>query len=373
MTAADGGVTSYTRDLDGNVLTTTDPMLNVTTQRLELAERVDAADACPRRPQATQSPVLAWTYDANGNELTYTDAPGPSHVGNLGQAQPHGDRNAACAGPRPIRAGDDLRLRQPLAQDFGDDGAGHDHLGLRQHRRQPIDQQTLPPPSGSGSGPTTSYFYDADGRQNQVENALGQYTTTAFTADGQTASVTDNLNHTVSYVYGHGGELLSALPMPIQHTTSDEYDSRYRLVQTTDANGGVTQITLDGVGNTTALVDSVNNQTTWTFSPVNLPLTETNALGTTTTTYNLDREPTSIEDADGRERDFVYNNDQQLTAENWMSGSTIVATMNYGYDLAGELTSRQRSQLGLRLRLQWRRASRRPSTTPARPTCRTSC
>jgi RHS repeat-associated protein len=38
-------------------------------------------------------------------------------------------------------------------------------------------------------------------------------------------------------------------------------------------------------------------------------------------------------------RDFVYNNDQQLTAENWMSGSTIVATMAYGYDLAGQLTS----------------------------------
>jgi RHS repeat-associated protein len=68
-------------------------------------------------------------------------------------------------------------------------------------------------------------------------------------------------------------------------------------------------------------------------------LTETNALGTTTNTFNLDQELTSTQDADGRVRDFVYNNDQQLTAENWMSGSTVVATMAYGYDLAGELTA----------------------------------
>jgi RHS repeat-associated protein len=171
-----------------------------------------------------------------------------------------------------------------------------------------------------------------------VENSLGQFTTTAFTTDGQTASVEDNPGNTVSYVYGHGGELLSTTDAN-SHTTSDEYDSRYRLVQTTDANGGVTKLTLDGVGNTIALVDPANNETDWTFSPVNLPLTETNALGTTTNTFNLDREPTSTQDADGRVRDFVYNNDQQLTAENWMSGSTVVATMAYGYDLAGELTS----------------------------------
>ena len=63
--------------------------------------------------------------------------------------------------------------------------------------------------------------------------------TTAFTADGQTASVTDNLNNTTAYAYGHLGELLSTTDA-LNHTTSDEYDTRYRLVQTTAADGGVT-------------------------------------------------------------------------------------------------------------------------------------
>ncbi len=110
-------------------------------------------------------------------------------------------------------------------------------------------------------------------------------------------------------------------------------------IQTTDANGGVTQIVLDPAGNRLKLIDPDSNATTWTYSPTNLPLTETNSLGTTTTAYNLDSLATSIQDADGRVREFDYNNDQQLTAENWMSGNTIIASMAYGYDLAGELTS----------------------------------
>ncbi|HQU44121.1 MAG TPA: hypothetical protein PK867_14975, partial [Pirellulales bacterium] len=97
--------------------------------------------------------------------------------------------------------------------------------------------------------------------------------------------------------------------------------------------------TVDGVGNRVSLTDSDGNETDWTFNSLNLPVTESNALGTTTTTYDADSGVTSIEDADGRVRDFVYNNDRQLTAENWMSGGTIVETMAYIYDLDGELTS----------------------------------
>ena len=36
-------------------------------------------------------------------------------------------------------------------------------------------------------------------------------------------------------------------------------------------------------------------------------------------------------------RDFVYDNLHRLTAENWMSGNTVVAAMNYAYDAANQL------------------------------------
>jgi RHS repeat-associated protein len=70
-----------------------------------------------------------------------------------------------------------------------------------------------------------------------------------------------------------------------------------------------------------------------------LPLTERNVLGTTTTAYNADSMITSIEDADGRVRDFSYDNLDRVTAEQWMSGGTVVATMSYAYNLDNALTS----------------------------------
>jgi YD repeat-containing protein len=52
----------------------------------------------------------------------------------------------------------------------------------------------------------------------------------------------------------------------LSHASTNEYDDRYRLVKITDAKSGVTQFTLDPAGNRTALVDSVNNETDWTYN-----------------------------------------------------------------------------------------------------------
>jgi RHS repeat-associated protein len=337
VTNAAGGVTSTTYDKDNNVLTTTTPQNEATSDQYNARNEL-VQQTLPAPVTGGTAPVLAWTYDANGNALTFTDS--LNEVTSMTWDKMNRMVSETLPAPAQGQSGpettfgyDNLSHKVSETTALGTTTWAYANTDVNQ-----LTSETLPAPSGSGNGPTTSFFYDSDGRQNQVENALSQYTTAAFTADGQTASVTDNLNHTVSYAYGHGGELLSTTDAN-SHTTSDEYDSRYRLIQITDANGGATKLTLDGVGNTTALVDPANNQTTWTFSPVNLPLTETNALGTTTNTFNLDGLTTSIQDADGRVRDFVYNNDQQLTAENWMSGSTVVAAMAYGYDLAGQLTS----------------------------------
>ena len=162
--------------------------------------------------------------------------------------------------------------------------------------------------------------------------------TTSFDAAGNTTSVLDNLGHGPTYAYGHGGELLTTTDS-LSHTTSDQYDSRYRLIQTTAADGGVTQITLDAAGNRIKLVDPANNQTSWVVDALNRDTSETNALGTTTTTYDPSSDVTSITDADGRVRDFVYDNLHRQTAENWMSGGTVVNAIDTAYDAANEVTS----------------------------------
>ncbi|OYV88257.1 MAG: hypothetical protein B7Z73_08875, partial [Planctomycetia bacterium 21-64-5] len=332
------GTSDTTYDKDNNVLTTSDKMGNVTSNvwnsRNELVQQT-----LPATMIGGAAPVLTWTYDKNSNKLTYTDSLSRetqyayNSLNELIQETIPAPSTGA-ASPTIEYAYNNLGQQVSETNPLG--GVTTTNYGNTDVRQVTSIEQ--PPPSGPGTGSTTSYGYDADGRKDSVSNALNQTTTTSFTLDGEVSQTKDNLGHIMSYAYGNGGELLSTTDS-LQHTSSRLYDSRNRLIQTTDANGGVTQIGLDGAGNEVKLVDSDNNETDWTFNALNLPVTETNSLGTTTTGYNADSEVTSIEDADGRVRDFVYNNDEQLTAENWMSGNTIVATMSYGYDLAGELTS----------------------------------
>ncbi|HQU42897.1 MAG: hypothetical protein B7Z73_02465, partial [Planctomycetia bacterium 21-64-5] len=338
VTNAANGVTAYAYDHDGNVLTSTDPMLNVTSYQWSSRNEL-TQETLPAPATGQSAPVLSWSYDANGNVLTSTSAM------NLVTSYTWDKMNLMTKETLPQPAiGQAIPVITTSYDNLSRKISQTNALGATTtwaYANTDVSQVTgveLPPPSGSGQGPTTTYGYDADGRRTTVANAMNHTTTTAYTADGQVASVTDNLNHTTSYVYGHGGELLSATDA-LNDTTSDQYDSRYRLAQTTDANSGVTQITLDPAGNEIKLVDSDNNATTWTFDPLNRPLTETNALGTTTTTYNTDSDVTSITDADGRVRDFNYDNLNRLTSEQWMSGSTVVATMSYASNLDNQLTS----------------------------------
>ncbi|HQU43047.1 MAG TPA: RHS repeat-associated core domain-containing protein, partial [Pirellulales bacterium] len=338
VTNAASGVTSTTYDKAGNVLTTETPMGEVTTDSYNSMNELMQQTLPPQIAGGT-APVLSWTYNGDGLKLTSTDALGREtqfDYNDLNELIQEIFPAATTGAPSPSIEYAYNNLGQQTSETNQLGGVTYTNYGNTDISQ--VTSVVAPPPNGSGSGPSTSYFYDTDGRQDQVENALGQFTTTAFTIDGQVASVKDNLGNTTTDTYGNAGELLQTVD-PLTHATSDEYDSRFRLTQTTDANGGITQITLDGVGNTAKLVDSDNNATSSTFNALNLPVSETNALGTTTTGYNADGLVTSIQDADGRVRDFDYNDDQQLTAENWMSGSTIIASMAYGYDLAGELTS----------------------------------
>jgi RHS repeat-associated protein len=198
----------------------------------------------------------------------------------------------------------------------------------------------LPDPDGSGplTSPVWSYSYDTLGRRNKTTDPMNHSQTETFDADGHVLTDLDNLGHGVTDTYGHGGELLTTTDS-LSHTTSDQYDSRFRLVQTTDANNGVTQITLDAAGNRVKLVDPANNQTTWVLDALNRPTSETNALGTTYTSYDASSDVTSITDADGRVRDFTFDNLHREIAEQWMNGNTVVDTISTAYDAANEVAS----------------------------------
>src|SRR5487761_1695027 len=336
------GTVSTTYDKDGNVLTTQDEMGNVTTNvwngRNELVQQT-----LPIPAVGQSAPIWAWTYDANGNKLTETDPLGRVTSWTWDKLSrmttetlPDPDGPGPLTSPVITIGYDNLSRKTSEVNALG----GTTTWAYANTDVSQLTSMTLPDPDGGGplTSPVWSYSYNTLGQRYQTTDPLSHVQTTSFDAAGDTLSVLDNLGHGPAYAYGHGGELLTTTDS-LSHTTSDQYDSRYRLIQTTAADGGVTQITLDAAGNRTKLVDPANNQTSWTVDALNRPVTETNSLGTTTTSYDPSSDVTSITDADGRVRDFVYDNLHRLTAENWMSGNTIVATMAYTYDGAGELTS----------------------------------
>jgi RHS repeat-associated protein len=343
VTNAAGGVTSETYDKNGNVLTTSDEMLDVTTNLWNARdELVQQTLPDPDGSGPLVSPVLAFTYSATGKELTETDGLGRTSARSYDKL----DRLTTETLPDPDGSG-------PLVSPVITIGYDNDSRKMSQQTalgttawayanadERLVTSVTSPDPDGSGplTAPVAQTGYDADGRSVTSVDAMNHTITTTLNADGETTATTDNLNHTTPYVLGHLGELLTTADA-LSHSTSDEYDSRYRLIQTTAADGGITQITLDPAGNRVALVDPANNRTTWTLDQLNRPVTETNSSGTTTTAFDPSSEITSIQDADGRVRDFTHDNLHRLTAENWMSGTTIVAAMIYGYDAANQLVS----------------------------------
>ncbi len=333
-----------TYDKDSNVLTTRNKLGQLTTNewnsRNELIQQT-LPDPDGAGPLA--APVLTFTYTAGGQELTESD--GLGRITTLGydklerrtsETLPDPDGAGPLASP-VIHIGYDNLSRQVSEQNaLG--GITYTDYGNADERL--VTSVTAPDPDGSGplAAPVTQTGYDGDGRAVTSTNAMNQTETTTLNADGVATDVTDNLNHTTHYVVGRLGERLSTTDA-LSHTTAEQYDVRYRPVQTTAADGGITKITLDPAGNRVKLLDAAGNETDWTYSPTNLPLTETNALGTTATSYDAAAEITSIVDADGRERDFVHDGLGRLTTENWISGGSVVAAMNYAHDAANELTS----------------------------------
>ena len=332
------GTVSTTYDKDGNVLTTTDEMGNVTTNQWNARNEL-TQQTLPIPATGQSAPVLSFTYDANGNKLTSTDPLGRvtsfswDKMDRMTQetlpVQVSGGQH-----PTILYAYDNLSrktsetnaLNQTTTWTYGNTDVGQ------------VTKMTLPVPAQGQSSPVWTYAYDSLGRQYQTTDPMNHVQTTSFDADGNVTSVLDNLNHGPTYTYGRGGELLTTVDS-LSHTTTNQYDSRYRQIQTTDANGGVTQITLDAVGDRTKLVDPANNTTTWVFDALNRPISETNALGTTTTSYDASSDVTSIIDADGRVRDFTFDNLHRQTMEQWMNGNSVVRTITTTYDADNEVTS----------------------------------
>ncbi len=204
---------------------------------------------------------------------------------------------------------------------------------------------------------TTTNVYNASGNLTSVTNALSQTTTYTPSADGTLASVTDPLNHTTSFTYDTKGNLLTATDA-LSHATTNTWDLGGRLLTSTDPLGHTTTSTYDALNNVLTVTDALNHATTYTYDAKGQRTTATDANNKTTTygydvagrlltvtdplsqtvTYGYDANGnrTTMTNTRGKTTAYAYDAANRLTSEtDPLSGATA-----YGYDAGGRRTSR---------------------------------
>jgi YD repeat-containing protein len=212
----------------------------------------------------------------------------------------------------------------------------------------------------SPTGGATNYTYDALGRLETVRDPAGVLTAYAYDVPLRRASVSVGGVTTFNFFDNVGRLWQSETPAagakiirefydngqvraeidPNANRAEFTYDRLGRVATTTDARGGVTRFEYDGAGRRTAVTDPANNVTRYTYDLAGRLAQEIDSLNLTTSYgYDPAGNVTSIMDRRGWQRQFDYDADDRLTAERWYTGVSLVRSMAFSYNLAGDLLS----------------------------------
>ena len=272
-----GGVTSSVYDAAGNLTSQTDADGVVTSSTFDLAGRPVT--------QTGGGVTTQTAYDALGNVVSSTD--GRGMVTNY----------------------------------------GYDNLGRQTSVTTPDNE-------------TSTTKYDAFGDAIAIADAAGQNQTRTYDGNGNVLSVSDALDETTNYAYDDAGHLLKTTDA-LGHHSSSTYDVYGDVTSTTDGAGNTTKFTYDADGNTATLTDPVNNVESYGFDALNRLVSDSNANGTQTYTYDADNDETGTVDRDGQQTTFTYDPLGDRTGETWVKGGAngTDVVFSTAYTDAGRPTS----------------------------------
>ncbi|MFD1661661.1 LamG-like jellyroll fold domain-containing protein, partial [Streptomyces caeni] len=343
LTRADttGDTTHYTYDLRGNVVKTVLPDQSIQTATYDAAGRKTAT--AQKAPDGTVLASTSATYSPGGHLLSTTDALGHTTgytydaAGDLtGQSEP-------VSGTTSITTA------------FGYDAAGH---------------QTA---YTDGNGNTTYYTYNSLGLPASKEvPAVTGYTTaadrtTTYTYDalGELTGQSDPGGITLTNAYDALGDLTSqsatGADAPTATRTFDYSLDRHLVASAVD---GMSETYGSNALGDVLTVSGQAGNSSFTYNADESPLTRIDASGTSTYTYDSDGRPaTDTDAATGTTLTYGYNSLSQLTTVTYGSSGdvrsygydglhretsdtlatasgTTVAKAVYGWDEAGDLTSK---------------------------------
>lgn len=191
---------------------------------------------------------------------------------------------------------------------------------------------------------TTSYVYDNNGNQTNINAPLNRNTVQAFDELNRLTTVTDPASGVTSYGYNALDQLISVTD-PRTLATTYAYNSLGDLKQQISPDTGTTTNTYDSGGNLKTSTNARGIITTYTYDALNRMKSAAFKLGTTTDqtiTYNYDASTngkghlTSASDA-SHSMAWTYDAQGRVTGKSQVVGA-VTHSVGYGY-LNGQLTA----------------------------------
>jgi RHS repeat-associated protein len=349
---ANGNITKYAFDQDGQQVSVTDPSYTppgsstpvqgtTTTTYNNLGEQVKTTDPLGNVTQDGYDQLgdLASQTDPDGGVWTYAYDPAGEQTS---VTDPTGAQTQATYDTlgRMITSTDLVRQNASAAYTTS---YGYDDAGDLTSQTSPTGVKTTAAYNAvgeqvsvtDGAGNTTGYSYDLDGNPVKVTLPDGTATTAAYDLAGRQTSLSDlsstgTVLRTESASYNPDGQITSAVDFR-GNTTTSVYDATGMLTSQTQPVSAGNTVTVsygyDLAGNQTALTDGNGNTTYTTYNSRSLPQAITEP-ATAAHSSSADSVTTDLYDADGN-----------LVTQNLPGGVQVAST----YDKMGDLTGQSGS------------------------------
>jgi len=307
-----------------------------------------------RKREATDTgyATTSYTYDISGNMLTSTDPNGNSTHYTYGNGSPLPTSISINAGGRALTLSKTYSSHTGALlteTDYNGNTSSYqyDTIGRLTRKTQP-DRTTISYTYNDSNntidmrdekGEETTYKYDNQGRL--IEKLQPEYVTTKYSYDplSHITKVTDAGGRSTNYSYDSIGRL-TYLTYPDGLGTSLSYLDSQNSVDVSDANGNTTRYKYDGMGNLIEVTEANGVKTEYAYDCLGNIITIRDPRKLVTLySYSLNGKLTLIKESDGSTASMNYDRAGNLKRREDGKGAVI----NYSYDEMSRLAEKRYS------------------------------